>query len=197
MKLYYVPRTRAGRVRWMLEEMGLPYELSRLDIAARQNKTPEYLSIHPLGKVPALVDGEVTIFESAAIIAWLADRFPEKRMAPPPSSPQRAAYHQWMFYAVTTLEPPIAAIAHAQQDKSDAATLAEAREKLREYLVPVEKALVGRSFVLGEEFSAADVVLGGVLGWARVLGMLEDRPLLQGYVARLIERPAFRRSRAD
>src|SRR4051794_3745039 len=109
LKLYYVPRTRAVRARWMLEELGVPHELHRVDLANGEHRSPEYLArVHPLGHVPVLVDGETAIFESAAIIAYLADRFPEKQLAPAPGSPERGPYYQWMFYAVTELEPHVA-----------------------------------------------------------------------------------------
>ena len=94
MKLYYAPQTRATRPRWMLEEIGAPYELVRLQLSKGEHKQPEYLKIHPHGAVPAYSDGEVTMFESAAICAYLADKFPDKRLAPPLGSPQRGLYYQ-------------------------------------------------------------------------------------------------------
>ena len=103
MKLYYAPQTRAVRPRWLLEEIGAPYTLVRLDMSKGEHKTPEYVKIHPHGAVPALVDGDVTMFESAAICAYLADKFPEKRLAPPVGSPARATYYQWIIYSMATL----------------------------------------------------------------------------------------------
>src|SRR5256885_9492904 len=106
MKLYYAPQTRATRPRWMLEEIGVPYELVRLQLSKGEHKQPEYLKIHPHGAVPAYSDGEVTMFESAAICAYLADKFPDKRLAPPLGSPQRGLYYQWLVYARAHKEPP-------------------------------------------------------------------------------------------
>ena len=103
MKLYYAPQTRAGRVRWMLEEIGAPYELVRLDMSKGDHKKPEYMKIHPHGAVPALADGDLAMFESAAICAYLADKFPEKRLAPPVGTPPRGLYYQWMIYSMATL----------------------------------------------------------------------------------------------
>jgi glutathione S-transferase len=85
MKLYFAPRTRAVRPRWLLEELGVPYELVKLDPSKQENKTPAFLALHPFGEIPVLVDGDVTLFESAAICLYLADRFPEKNLAPPPT----------------------------------------------------------------------------------------------------------------
>src|SRR5258705_12836566 len=107
MKLYYARMTRAGRPRWMLEETGAPYELVRLDLSRGEHKKPEYMKIHPHGSVPALDDGDLALFESAAICAYLADKFPEKRLAPPVGTPARGLYYQWIVYSMATMEPPI------------------------------------------------------------------------------------------
>ena len=202
LKLYYVPRTRAVRVRWMLEELGVPYELHRVDLMAGEQRSAEYLArVHPLGHVPALIDGDTCIFESGAIIAHLADRFPEKQLAPTPGSPERGPYYQWLFYAMTELEPHVQLYsAHTQrlpEDRRIAAVADEARRALNANLLALEQALSdGREFVLGR-FTAADVVVSGVVGWAFMLRMIEDRPLTQAWSKRLADREAARRSRAD
>src|SRR5207249_4447394 len=101
-------RSRATRARWMLEEVGVRYELARIDLSKGEQKKPDYLKIHPHGVVPALSDGDVTIFESAAAIcAYLADKFPEKRLAPPVGSAARGPYYQWLVYSKATAEPPV------------------------------------------------------------------------------------------
>ncbi|WP_017743852.1 glutathione S-transferase family protein [Scytonema hofmannii] len=105
MKLYYIPTTRAVRPRWLLEEMGISYDLVQVNM--NMTKQPEYQKLHPHGKVPVLIDGEVTIFESTAICAYLADKYLTFGFAPSPDSPQRAYYYQWLFYASVTLEPPV------------------------------------------------------------------------------------------
>src|SRR5687768_8158359 len=101
MKLYFAPRTRSVRPRWLLEELGLPYELVKLDLSREEHRTPAHLGLHPLGDVPVLEDGEVTLFVSPAIILYLADRSPEKRLAPPMESPDRGPYLQWLLFAET------------------------------------------------------------------------------------------------
>ena len=198
MKLYYAPQTRAGRPRWMLEEVGVPYELATLDMSKGEHKAPDYLKIHPHGAVPALVDGDVALFESAAICAYLADKFPEKKLAPPVGTAARGLYYQWMFYSMATLEPPLLEIfvntvMLPEAERSPAAvTKAKARF---EAIAPVlSSALSGRTFMLGEQFSAVDVMIGGMLGWGAFMGLLTDHPALQAYVQRVSERPAFKRA---
>lgn len=198
MKLYYVPQTRAARPRWMLEELGLPYELVRLDPKKGDNKRAEYLRVHPLGKVPALEDGEVAIFESTAIVLYLADK--AGRLAPPAGSAARAEYYQWILFGATTLEPPVAEISshtHNRPAELRVAALAdEGRAAFAAAAAAVEARLSGREFLLGE-FSAADVLVGSVLSWAGALRLLAEHPALEAYVARLKARPAWQRSRAD
>ena len=110
LKLYYIPQTRATRPRWLLEELGVPHELVRLPRSLDERKATDYVRIHPHARVPALVDGDMTMFESAAICLYLADKFPEKGLAPAVGTPERGPYLQWMVYSMVTLEPPIAQI---------------------------------------------------------------------------------------
>ena len=110
MKLYYAPQTRAGRPRWLLEELGVPYEIVPVDLAQGEHKKPEYMKIHPHGAVPALADGDLVLFESAAICMYLADKYPEKKLAPAVGTPARGLYYQWMIYTMATLEPPVVQI---------------------------------------------------------------------------------------
>src|SRR5262245_54564827 len=110
VKLYYYPLTRAARVRWLLEEIGKPYELVRVDLAAGEQRNPDYLALNPNGTVPTLVDGDFVLFESAAIVQYLADKFPEAQLAPPVGTPARGKYYQWIHYAMSALEPPAVTI---------------------------------------------------------------------------------------
>jgi glutathione S-transferase len=134
IKLYYAPNTRATRPRWMLEELSVPYELVKLDLQKGENRAPAYLAVHPLGQVPALEDGAVRVFESAAIVAWLADRYAAKGLAPALDAPERAANLQWLFFGAVTLEPQIARYANATagpEEKRDAARAAASRRRSR------------------------------------------------------------------
>jgi len=201
MKLYYASQTRAVRPRWLLEEIGAPYTLVRLDMSKGEHKMPEYVKIHPHGAVPALVDGDVTMFESAAICAYLADKFPEKRLAPPVGSPARAPYYQWLIYSMATLEPPVLQVfSHTvmlPEAERSAAAAEEGRAKFGQIADVLTQALEGKSFLLGEQFSAADVMIGSTLIWGQMLGLLNDYPVLAAYVGRLAGRPAFQRAHAD
>jgi len=202
LTLYHSNQSRSVRPRWLLEEIGTPYEVVRLSLADQEHKRPEYLRINPNGTVPALVDGDLALFESAAICEYLADRFPEKRLAPPVGTAARGLYYQWIHYAMATLEPPIVTIflhtIRRPEPERNAALAAEARERLGSALDVVERALAGREFILGKDFTAADVMMGSTLGWARMFGMMDDaRPNIAAYVTRISARPAFQRASAD
>jgi glutathione S-transferase len=199
MKLYYAPRTRSGRVRWLLEELDAPYELVRLDFSKREHKQPSYLAVHPLGVVPALVDGDTTLIESAAICLYLADKFADRGLAPAPGTPERGLYYQWIVFSVVTIErlvvDALAALPREQPARAEA--LPAARAKLADALGVVERALDGKTWILGDRFSAADVMLGSLLVWARVSGLVEGHPAVEAYAKRLGDRPASKRARAD
>ena len=201
MKLYYSPQSRAVRPRWMLEEIGEPYELARLQLGT-DNKKPEYLKINPNGAVPTLVDGDLVLFESAAICQYLADRFPDKRLAPPVGTPARGLYYQWIHYAMSALEPPLVTIFLHSINKPEAeripALVSEARTQLKTGLGVVEQAVLGRTFILGDQFTTADVMVGSTLVWAQMMSLLSDeRPATAAYLARLASRPASQRAMAD
>lgn len=201
MKLYHVPMSRSTRPRWLLEDIGTPYELVRLDMASGAHKKPEYLKIHPHGAVPALVDGDLVMFESAAICAYLADKFPEKELAPPVGTPARGRYYQWLVYCMATLEPPVLQIflntRMLPEAERSAKAVEEGKKKFAEVARVLGQALAGKSYLLGEQFSAADVMIGSTLAWASAMGVLEGQEELQAYVKRVTERPAYQRARSD
>lgn len=202
MKLYYVPMTRSVRPRWLLEELGVPYELVRLDASKGETKTPEYLKVNPFGHVPALVDGGVTIAESGAICLYLADKFPEKKLAPAPGSKDRGPYLAWILHAVSSLEPHIAAyfrLGRAPDDKKDQAAMDAEKKKLIEEAKTLDDALAGRTFLVGDSFTAADVFVSQVMTWGRRMKMFggADLPNVEAWLQRLRERPALVRATAD
>lgn len=190
MKLYFAPRTRSVRPRWILEELEVPYELVRLDLSKGEGDVPEYRALHPFGEAPAFVDGEVALFESSALCLYLADRFPEKRLAPPLESPDRAAYLQWLLFAEVELEPVVLEFYRASQQ----ADLTKHRARLNEVLRVLDARLEGREFVTGTTFTAADVVLASILHLANTLKLLDAHPGLFDYVLRHTRRPAARRA---
>jgi glutathione S-transferase len=200
MKLYYVPKTRASRPRWVLEELGVPYDLVRLDPAKAETRSAEHLERHPLGHVPVLEDRGQAIFESGAICLHLADLFPEKRLLPAPGSVERGLAYQWVLFSMTEMEPPLIGLsteARKPEAERDTAETAQARELFRKAASVLEAALRNRKFLLGDGFGVADVMVGGTLAWARGFKLLEGFPNLEAYLARLRERPAWQRAMAD
>jgi glutathione S-transferase len=195
MKLYFAPRTRSTRPRWMLEELGVPYELVTVDLKADENRA-DYLLVHPLGQVPALVDGDVTVFESIAICMYLADRFPERGLAPSPASPLRAPYYQWLLFCPSTIEPAIGRWAQHGGDVTEPER-EKARARFGEAADVLARTLAAGEHMLGAEFSTVDVIVGSNLRWARSVGLLEGRDELSRYVDRVLARPAARRVFGD
>ena len=201
MKLYYVPSTRASRPRWLLEELGVPYELARLDPSRGENHEPSYLALNPTGKIPTLVDGETVIFESAAICLYLADKFPEARLAPAPDAPERGRYLQWMVHGIAEIDAPLGVIdrhgSRLPPEKRVPAILEPEKQRLTGNLAALRVALADRQYLFGDWFTAADVMVASPLGWAKGLGLLGAEPLLEAYVRRCVARPAAKRARAD
>jgi len=202
MKLYYSSQTRAVRPRWLLEEIGAPYEIVRLSLQDGDHKRPEYLAVNPNGRVPTLVDGDLVLYESAAICQYLADKFPDKRLAPPVGTPARGLYYQWMHYAMSGLEPPAVAIFMHTIRKPEAeripSIVTEAKTELAAALGVVDRALAGRTYIVGNEFTAADVMIGSTLGWCAMMNLLQpEHQNVAVYLGRLSERPAQQRAMAD
>jgi glutathione S-transferase len=201
MKLYHSPRSRSVRPRWLLEEIGAPYQVVKIDLASRQQKSPDYLKIHPHGAVPALEDGDLRMFESSAICMYLADKFPDKRLAPPLGTAARASYYQWMVYSVATLEPPVLKVfmntIQLPEAERSAEAVAAGKAEFGEVARVLSQALSGKPFLLGDQFSAADVMIASTLAWSAFMGLLDGQPVLQDYVKRTSERPAYQRAQAD
>ncbi len=196
LTLYYSEGTRAARVAFLLEELGVDWKRVVLDLSRKENKTSDYLAIHPHGWVPALRDDNTTVFETAAICLYLADRFPEKGLAPSPSSPARAAYYQWIIYSVATLEPAIADVflqTRLPAERRDADLLDAGHERFRAS-AEVLTHVLDQPYLLGEKFSAADVLVGHMLVWADSLGLLAGYDKLTDYASRIRARPAFGRA---
>jgi glutathione S-transferase len=194
LTLYYAPRTRAVRVRWLLEELGLPHDLRRVTF---KPPTKPFTQDVPLGKIPVIQDGDVTICESGAIVEYILERYGNGRLAPAIGSPLRGEFLQWIHFAEATAFPPLGIIVWHTLFRQDAdqvpSVIASARDRADAALDFVEKALAGKAYLLGSEFSAADIMMGFTLAAARDLGVLDDRyPLLKAYLTRLEERPAFR-----
>lgn len=196
--LVHVPLSRSLRVRWLLEELGIPHQVETRRFA--DLKQPEHLARHPLGKVPALIDGDLVLFESGAILQHLLERYGEGRLEPKRGTPERSRFWQWFHYAEASVTPPLGLIVRHTVLLPEAervpAVADWARAQAVQVLAPVERALEGRSWLL-PEFSAADVMMGYSVKLASLLGLVGgERPNLAAYLARCEERPAWRRAAA-
>jgi glutathione S-transferase len=191
MKLYWSPRTRSFSALWLMEETGQPYQRVLVDLSAGAQKKAEYLAINPMGKVPALQDGDATLAESAAICAYVAERFPDSGLAPPLGDPARAKYLYWLFFAPGCIEPAMVQVATKLEMNSTAAGWGEAQ---RVFDV-LDKALEKGPWILGETFSAADIAIGSGLNFAvKLFKMVPSRPSFDRYIEACAARPAFQRA---
>jgi glutathione S-transferase len=191
MKLYWSPRSRSFSGIWLLEESGLPYERVLTDISTGAQKSPEFLSINPMGKVPALKDGDAALGEAAAICAYVADRYPETGLAPGPADPLRAKYLQWLFFSPSCIEPALIQIF----TKIDVPTSTAAWGSATQVFDVLDAALAKGPWILGETFSAADIMIGSGLNFAvRLFKMVPSRPSFDRYIDRCTARPAFQRA---
>ncbi len=198
MKIYHAPNTRSIRIIWLFEELGLAYELERFTLGHAAMRSPEYRQIHPMGRVPALQDGDVTIYESGAIVQYVLARYGNGLMVPETSSPEFPVYLQWLHYAEGMLMPQVNVIVvetmFLPPEKRNADNLARARKLLTKMLEPVNEALAGREFLAGA-FSGADIMTGHACVVSARLGAdLSDKPNVAAYVERLKARPALQRA---
>jgi glutathione S-transferase len=199
LKLYYVPRTRAVRPRVVLEELGVPYELVRLDPAKGETRTEDHLGRHPLGHVPALEDGNVRVFESAAICLYVAERYGKGRLLPPEGSAGRAEVYQWIAFALSELEAPVSMLAAEgrRPGGGEDARKKELRERFRTAAQAIANVVSERPFLLGAEPCVADVVVAAVLGSGKFHGALDGIAAAEAFVTRMRERPAWKRAVED
>ncbi|MCR5879106.1 glutathione S-transferase family protein [Phenylobacterium sp. J367] len=187
---YTNPMSRGRIIRWMLEEVGQPYETVLVDWA---NKSADFLAVNPMGKVPAIKHGDTVVTECGAICAYLADAFPQAGLAPPPGSKDRGPYYRWLFFAAGPIEQAVGA-------KSMGWEAPPEREMMLGYgnldrvLDTLEGALDGRAFVAGDAFTAADLYLASHLAWGMQFGTLEKRPAFEAYAERHTSRPAAKRA---
>ncbi len=191
--LYTNPMSRGRMVRWALEEIGKPYQ-TEIVAYGPEMKSPEYTAINPMGKVPALKHGEMVVTECAAIIAYLADAFPEAKLAPPPGDPARGAYYRWLFFTAGPYEAATTAKALGFVVPPERAAMCGYGANQAGVLDVLEAALKPGHYLLGETFSAADIYLGAHLGFGLRFNSVEARPAFVSYVERLYARPAALRA---
>ena len=196
MKLYYAPNTRAVRIVWLCNELGLSCELERFRLGDPAMRAPDYLAVHPMGRVPALRDGDTTLYESGAIVQYLLARYGEGRLAPEVASADYPAYLQWLHYAEGMIMPHVNIIVVEtvllSPERRNRVNVDRSTRQLTRMLGAVDGALDGRDFLAGA-FSAADIMCGHACIVASRLGAdLADKPRLRAYIDRLEARPALR-----
>ena len=192
LTFYTNPLSRGRIVRWMLEEVGEPYDAVLLDFASTM-KDASYLAMNPMGKVPVIRHGDTVVSEAAAICAYLADAFPQNKLAPPVD--QRGAYYRWLFFAAGPLEAAVTAKALGLLAPVEKRAMA-GYGTFESTMDTLEAAVAGREYVAGDRFTAADVYVGSQIGWGLMFGTIEKRQAFSDYVDRLHARPAFQRGTA-
>jgi glutathione S-transferase len=190
IKLYHSPNTRSGSIVWLLDELGVPYEVKVVDFRRPDGSgVRDPANPHPHGKVPALTDGGETVFEGSAITLYLTDRYPDKKLGPLPGEPGRGEYLSWLAYRPGVMEPAILCRRFEIKHVYGAMGWAPADE-VEEVL---NKHLQSRDYFLGEHFSALDILLGGSINFLMMAKMIKQTPVLTAYAARITDRAAFRK----
>jgi glutathione S-transferase len=194
LTLYHASPSRSSIALWMLEEIGQPYDIKLLRLSEGDNFKPDYLAINPMGKVPALQHGDTVITEVAAICTYLADAFPEGKLAAPIGDPRRGVYLKWLFFGPGCFEPAVTDRAAPRKE--------EARRAMLGYgdfdttMNVVAQAVAKGPYLMGEQFTAADVVIGSNVRWGMMFKLVPERKEFLDYAARLAARPAAQRAEA-
>ncbi|MCW8854220.1 MAG: glutathione S-transferase family protein [Gammaproteobacteria bacterium] len=198
LKLYHTPQSRSIRPRWLMEELGLDYELITIDLFEGEGETVEYKKIHPLGQVPALAVNNEIMLESGAMCHWLADSYEDHSLAPVIGDPARRQYEQWMTFSLASLEPwPWLVMLHSRflpENQRVAEIIPWANKRVIPVLIALNDALLDKDYLLGKQFTTADIMVGSTLLW--IPQMLGDFPDLLAYAQRLKARPAYQRAMA-
>ena len=194
LTLYHAAPSRSSIVLWMLEELGQPYDIKLIKLSAGDNLKPDYLAINPMGKVPALKHGDTVITEAAAICTYLADEFPSAKLSIPIGTPRRGVYLKWLFFGPSCIEPAVIDRAAPRKD--------EARRGMLGYgdfdtvMNVVAQAVAKGPWLMGEQFTAADVIVGANIRWGMMFKMIPPRQEFIDYAARIAARPAAQRAEA-
>lgn len=190
---YGNPRSRAQMVHFMLEELGVPYRLVVVDFQNGESRQPDYLAVNPMGKVPAIVHRGVTVTETGAIIAYLADAFPQAGLAPAIDDPARGTWLRWLFFGAGVFEP---ALLDTMMQRPEAPRATAGYGSYEDALQAIDAMLQPGPWILGERFSAADVYMGSELSWAASFNApgLADNPRIAAYIDRVRARPAHQKT---
>ena len=200
IQLFNYPNTRGLRVSWMLEELGEEYEFNLVPFSSNGFGSEEYIKINPAGKVPAIRDGDLVLTESAAIVTYLGDKFPDKKLVPPAGSAARAKYDQWCYFVLSELEQPLWTKGKHKfmlpRDKRVPAIIETAEWEFQKALKILSQGLDGHRFILGDTFSAADILIGQTLSWARTAKQPVELQNVADYADSILGREALQRARA-
>ena len=194
LRFFYHPQSRARMVRWMLEECDAVYEPVRLEFGGTM-KSPDYLALNPMGKVPALQHGNTMVTETGAILAYLADLYPEKKLAPALGSAERGSYYRWLFLVAGPVEAVSTAKAEGWlQNQTERQALSAGFGRFDDVLRSLQLAVAGKRYACGDHFTAADLYLASYIGWSMQEGSLPSLPAFQDYALPLLQRPAAQRA---
>ena len=194
LTLYHAAPSRSSIVLWMLEEVGEPYDIHPLSLKSGDNRKPDYLKVNPMGKVPALRHGDVVVTEVAAICTYLADEFPKAKLNVPVGDARRGTYLKWLFFSPSCAEPAMMDRMFPRKDDAPRAALGYGDYDTAFNVLA--DAVRGGPWILGEQFTAADVVIGSLLRWGMMFKGVAERPEFLAYVGRCAERPASKRANA-
>ncbi len=195
LKLHFAPNSRAGRIVWLLEELELPYEINKMAFHPKDLKSDEHRQRHPLGRVPVLEDGDLMLFESGAIVEYVLERHKNGGLKPAVDAAEFPAYLQWFHYCEGMVMPPVNTIVVQTillpPDRRDQTVLEQAQRLLGKAMAPIDKALAGKDYLIGD-FSAADIMLGHASFMSNRMGCVsEELKNIKGWLARIEARPAF------
>ena len=194
LTLYHASPSRSSIVLWMMEELGQPYDIKLISLSKGDNMKPDYLAINPMGKVPAIKHGDTVITEAAAICTYLADEFPQAKLNVPIGAPGRGVYLKWLFFGPSCIEPAVIDRAAPRKE--------EARRGMLGYgdfdtvMNVTAKAVEKGPWIMGEQFTAADVIVGSGIRWGMMFKMIPERKEFTDYAARIAARPAAQRAQA-
>ncbi len=194
LTLYHAVPSRSMIARWMLEEVGEPYDIHLIDLAKGEGLAADYRAVNPMGKVPALRHGDVVITETAAICTYLADTFPKASLSVPIGDPRRGLYLKWLFFGPSCIEPAMIDRAYPRQEAPRRGTLGYG--DFETAMDVAAKGVAAGRCLMGEQFTAADVVVGSTLRWGLMFKLIPERPEFAAYVGRLGERAALKRADA-
>ena len=192
LTFYTHPMSRGRVVRWMLEEVGISYSVEAMEFG-QEMKTADYLAINPMGKVPAIKHGPTVVTEVAAICAYLADQFPDKKLSPPLQSPERGAYYRWLFFMAGPFEMATSAMTYDWKIDSNNAQ-AIGCGQVEDSINTLEKVLRENPYICGDQFTAADILVSSYLWWESMQKNIPSNEVFNHYIERMESRPAAKRA---